>query len=68
MYYKSLNILIQRRLSKFILINYFDLAGGLKGFFSGLGSPSKLFLSKLYVSITKRKEKLAWNHFHAGVG
>ena len=56
MHYKSLNILIKRRLSKFFSINDFDLAGGWKSFFDGSSSLSKLFLSKLYVNITKSKE------------
>ena len=59
MHHKSLNILMQRRLSKFLLINDFNLAGGWKGFFGGIGSLSELFLSKLDVSITKDKEKHA---------
>ena len=59
MYYKSLNILIQRRLSKFLSIDDFDLAGGWKGFFDGVSSLSELFLSKLDVSITKGKERHA---------
>ena len=56
MHHKSLNIFIQRRFSKYLLINDFDLAGGFKGFFGGVGSLGELFLSKLYVSITKGKE------------
>ena len=57
MHHKSLNIFIQCRLSKFFLIDDFNLAGSWKSFFDGVGSPSELFLSKLYVSITKGKEK-----------
>ena len=57
--HKSLNILIQRRLSKFFLINDFDLVGDWKGFFGNVCSPSKFFLSKLDVSITKGKEEYA---------
>ena len=68
MHHKSLNILIQCRLSKFLLINNFDLAGGWKGFFSGVGSLGELFLSKLNVRTIKSKEKYAQNHFHADVG
>ena len=56
MHHKSLNILIQRRFSKFFLIDDFDLAGSWKGFFGGVGSSNELFLSKLDVSITKGKE------------
>ena len=56
MHHKSLNILIQRRLSKFFLIDDFDLAGSWKGFFNGVNSPGELFLSKLDVSIAKGKE------------
>ena len=59
MHHKSLNILIQRRLSKFFLINDFDLAGGWKGFFGDIDFPNELFLSKLDVSTTKSKEKHA---------
>ena len=59
MHHESLNILIQCRLSKFFSINDFDLAGSWKGFFSGVGSPSELFLSELDVSIAKGKEKHA---------
>ena len=59
MHYKCLNILIQRRFSEFLLIDDFDLAGGWKGFFSGVGSPGELFLSELDVSITKGKERHA---------
>ena len=59
MHHKSLNILIQYRLSNFFSINDFDLVVGWKGFFGGVGSPSELFLSKLYVSITKGKERQA---------
>ena len=59
MHHKSLNILIQHRLSKFLLINDFDLAGSWKGFFCSVGSPGELFLSKLDISITKDKEKHA---------
>ena len=56
MHHKSLNILIQRRLSKFFLIDDFDSAGSWKGFFDGVGSLDKLFLSKLNVNIAKGKE------------
>ena len=56
MHHKSLNILIQCRLSKFFLINDFNLAGGWKSFFNGISSLDKLFFSKLDVSITKNKE------------
>ena len=56
MYQQSLNILIQRRFSKFLLINDFDLAGSWKSFFGGVSSLSKLFFNKLDVSITKSKE------------
>ena len=56
MHHKNLNILIQCRFSKFLLIDDFNLAGGLKGFFGGIGSLSELFLSKLDVSTTKNKE------------
>ena len=59
MHYKSLNILIQRRLSKFLSINDFNSAGSWKGFFGSVGSLDELFLSKLDVSITKGKEKHA---------
>ena len=68
MYHDSLNILIQRCLSKFFSIDDFDLASGWKGFFGSVGSLGELFLSKLYVSITKDKEEHAQNHFHADVG
>ena len=57
MHHQSLNILIQHRLSKFLLIDDFDLAGGWKGFFRSVGSLGELFLSKLDVSITKGKER-----------
>ena len=57
MNHKNLNILIQRRFSKFFSINYFDLAGSWKGFFGGIGSSGELFLNKLDVSITKDKER-----------
>ena len=56
MHHESLNILIQRRLSEFLSIDDFDLAGSWKGFFGGVGSPGELFLSKLDVSIAKGKE------------
>ena len=59
MYHKSLNILIQHRLSKFLSIDDFDLPGSWKGFFGGIDSSGKLFLSKLDVSITKGKERHA---------
>ena len=59
MYHKSLNILIQRRLSKFFSIDNFNLAGGWKGFFGSVSSLGELFLSKLDVSITKGKERHA---------
>ena len=59
MYHKSLNILIQRRLSEFFSINDFDSAGGWKGFFGGISFLVKLFLSELDVSITKGKERHA---------
>ena len=56
MHYKSLNILIQHRLSKFFSINDFDSAGSSKGFFGNIGFLGKLFFSELNVSITKSKE------------
>ena len=59
MHHKSLNIFIQRRLTKFFLINDFDLTGGWKGFFDSVGSLGELFLSKLNVNITKNKETYA---------
>ena len=59
MHHKSLNIFIQRRLSKFLLIDDFNLADNWKGFFDGIGSLSKLFLSKLDVNMIKSKEKHA---------
>ena len=59
MHHKSLNILIQRLLSKLLSINDFDSAGGWKGFFGGVGSLGELFLSKLDVSIAKRKQEHA---------
>ena len=59
MHHKSLKILIQRRLSRLLLINDFDSASGWKGFFGGVGSPSELFFSKLDISITKSKEGYA---------
>ena len=59
MHHESLNILIQRRLSEFLLINDFDSAGSWKGFFGDVGSPGELFLSKLDVSIAKGKEEHA---------
>ena len=68
MHHKSLNILIQRRLSEFFLIDDFDLADSWKGFFGGVGFPGELFLSKLDVSIAKGKERHAKNHVHADVG
>ena len=58
MRHKSLNILIQRRLSKFLLIDDFDLAGSWKGFFGGVSSPGELFLSKLDISIAKGKKDM----------
>ena len=68
MHHKSLNIFIQCHFSKFLSINDFDSAGSWKGFFGGVGSPGKLFLSELDVSIAKGKERHAYNHFHADVG
>ena len=59
MHPKSLNILIHRRLSKFFSLDDFELAGGWKGFFSDIGSLSKLFLSKLDINITKDKKRHA---------
>ena len=56
MHHKSLKIFIQCRLSKFLSIDDFDYAGDWKSFFGSVGSPSKLFLSKLDASITKDKE------------
>ena len=58
-YHKSLNILIQRRFSKFFLINDFDIAGDWKGFFGDVDSLSEVFPNKLDLSITKSKEKHA---------
>ena len=55
-HHKSLDILIQRRLSKFLLINDFDSVDDWKGFFDGIDFLGKLFLSKLNVSITKSKQ------------
>ena len=57
MHHKSLNILIQRRLSKFFSIDDFDSAGSWKSFFGGVGSLGKLFLNELDVSIAKGKER-----------
>ena len=57
MHHESLNILIQRRLSKFLSIDDFDSVDSWKGFFGGVGSPGELFLSKLDVSIAKGKEE-----------
>ena len=54
--HKSLNILIQRRLSKLFSIDNFDLMGGWKGFFGSVSTPDELFFSKLDVSIIKSKE------------
>ena len=59
MHHKSLNILIQRRLSKIFLIDDFDLTSGWKGFFRAINSLGELFFGKLYVSITNNKEKHA---------
>ena len=59
MHHKSLNILMQCRLSEFFLINDFDSADAWNSFFGGVGFLGKLFFSKLYVSITKEKEKHA---------
>ena len=59
MHHESLNILIQRRLGKFVLIDDLDLAGSWKGFFVGVGSLGELFLSKLNVSIAKGKKRHA---------
>ena len=59
MHHESLNILIQRRFSKFLLIDDFDSAGSWKGFFGGVCSSDELFLSKLNVSIAKSKERHA---------
>ena len=59
MHHKSLNILIQRRFSKFFSIDDFDLVGSWKGFFDNVGSSSELFLRKLDVSIAKGKERHA---------
>ena len=56
MHHKGLNILIQRCLSKFFLIDDFDLAIGWKGFFGVVVSPDKLFFNKLDISIIKGKE------------
>ena len=57
MYHKRLNIFIQCCLSEFLSINDFDSADGWKGFFSSVGFLGELFLSKLDVGITKRKEE-----------
>ena len=59
MHHKSLNNLIQRRLSKFILINDFDSAGDWKSFFGCVNSLGELFLSELDVSFIKNKERHA---------
>ena len=59
MYHESLNILIQRRLSKFLLIDNFDPADSWKGFFGGISSPDELFSGKLNVNTTKDKERHA---------
>ena len=59
MHHESLNILIQRRFSKFLSIDDFDSAGRWKGFFGGVGSSGELFLSKLDISIAKGKEEHA---------
>ena len=56
MHHKNLNILIQRRFSKFILINDFDSANSWKSFFGSVDSLTELFLSKLDVSITQSKD------------
>ena len=56
MYHKSLNVLIQCHPSEFLLINDFNLTGGLKGFFGDISFLGELFFSKLYVSITKAKK------------
>ena len=56
MHHKSLNILIQRYFSKFLLINDFDLVGGWKGFFGDVSSLGELFFSELDVNITKSNE------------
>ena len=61
MHHESFNIFIQHRLSKFLLINDFDLAGGWKGFFGSVGSPGELFLSKLDVSITTVRKSMPRN-------
>ena len=59
MYHEILNILIQRRSSKFLLIDDFNSVCGWKGFFNGVDFPGELFFSNLDVSITKGKEKHA---------
>ena len=56
MQHESRNILIQRRLSKFLSIDDFDSAGSWKDFFGSISSSGELFLSKLDVSIAKEKE------------
>ena len=56
MQHKSLNILIQRRLSEFFSINDFDSLSNWKDFFGSVDPLDELFLSKLEVNITKDKE------------
>ena len=67
MHYKSLIILIKRRLCKFFLVNKFDLGGDWWGFFNGVSSPSQLFLSKLDVNIIKNLKKHTWKYFYANI-
>ena len=59
MYHKSLNILIQRYFSKFLLIDDFNSASVWKNFIGGVSSSGELFLSKLDVNITKGKKEYA---------
>ena len=57
MYYKSFDILIQRRFSKLFFINEFYPLGGGQSFFGGIRLLGEFFFCKLYVCITKGEEK-----------
>ena len=57
MHHKDFNILIQRRSSKFFLINDFYLLGGGQSLGNGIGPLSKFFLGKLDVCIAENKKR-----------
>ena len=57
MYYKSFDILIKRRFSKFLFFNKFYSLGNEQNLGGGIRPSSKFLLIKLNISITKGKEK-----------